>query len=108
MDNAGRLLAMLTHLTTLTIHAFTPDSKPTSFTNLSHPRLSSGLRTHYTDFMTGPFLLSISVFMAAVWNDRPLYFCPVVSFFLCFFFFPRLISAVADWMSTILPHMVLP
>jgi len=23
-------------------------------------------------------------------------------------FFPRLISAVADWMSTILPHMVWP
>jgi len=33
--------------------------------------------------------------------SRPLYFCPVVSFFLLssFFFFPRLISAVADWMS---------
>jgi len=30
--------------------------------------------------------------------------------FLCstFFFFPRLISAVADWMSTILLHMVWP
>jgi len=25
-----------------------------------------------------------------------------------FFFFPRLISAVADWMSAILPHMVWP
>jgi len=40
---------------------------------------------------------------------RPLYFCPVVSssfFFLSFF--PRLISAVADWMSAILPHMVWP
>jgi len=34
---------------------------------------------------------------------RTLYFCPVVSIFL---FFPRLISAVADWMSTILLHMV--
>jgi len=29
-------------------------------------------------------------------------------FFLSFFFFPRLISAVGDWMSTILPHMVWP
>ena len=28
--------------------------------------------------------------------------------FLLLFFFPRLISAVADWMSTILPHMVWP
>jgi len=38
---------------------------------------------------------------------RTLYFCPVVSsvFFLSFLF-PRLISAVADWMSAILPHMV--
>jgi len=25
-----------------------------------------------------------------------------------FFFFPRLFSAVGDWMSTILPHMVWP
>jgi len=30
-------------------------------------------------------------------------------FFLFFFYlFPRLISAVADWMSAILPHMVWP
>jgi len=38
-----------------------------------------------------------------------LYFCPVVSssiFYL--FYFPRLISAVADWMSAILAHMVSP
>ena len=41
---------------------FTLGSKPTSFTNLSHHRLSSGLRTDSTDFMTGPFLLSISIF----------------------------------------------
>jgi len=31
----------------------------------------------------------------------------VVTFFLLFFI-PRLISAVADWMSTILLHMVWP
>jgi len=42
---------------------------------------------------------------------RPLYFTPLVSIFLlsssCFFsFFPRLISAVRDWMSTMLPHMM--
>jgi len=29
-------------------------------------------------------------------------------FLLLLFFFPRLISAVADWMSAILPHMVWP
>ena len=44
---------------------------------------------------------------------RPLYFCPVVSsiFFFCLpllSFFPRLILAVADCMSTILPHMMWP
>ena len=40
---------------------------------------------------------------------RPLYFCPVVSIFLLLItlillllFFPHLISAVRDWMSTIL------
>ena len=37
-----------------------------------------------------------------------LYFCPAVSSFclLSSIFFPRLISVVADWMSTILPHIV--
>ena len=39
-------------------------------------------------------------------QGKALYFCPVVSFF--FLLFPRLISAVADWMSTVLLHMVWP
>ena len=40
---------------------------------------------------------------------RPLYFHPVVSFYhSIFLFFPRLISAAAHWMSTILPHKVWP
>jgi len=48
------------------------------------------------------------VVMAALRNRAGHYiFCPVVSFFFSFFI-PRLISAVADWMSTILPHMVWP
>jgi len=34
------------------------------------------------------------------------YFCPVSSS--SFLFFPRLISAVAHWLSTILPHIVWP
>ena len=41
----------------------------------------------------------------------PLYLCPVISFYLSFFlsfFIPHLISAAADWMSTILLHMVWP
>jgi len=32
----------------------------------------------------------------------------VVSSFFFFFFFPRLFSAVADWMSTIILHMIWP
>ena len=40
---------------------------------------------------------------------RTLYFRPVSSlFFLSFLVFARLISAVAEWMSTILLHMVWP
>jgi len=39
---------------------------------------------------------------------RPLYFCPVVSSSFFFLFFPCQISAVTDWMSTILPHTVWP
>jgi len=43
--------------------------------------------------------------MAALCNRAGhIYFHPVVSS--SFFFFPRLISAVGDWMSTILLHMV--
>jgi len=41
----------------------------------------------------------------------PLYFCPVVSFYLLLLlllFFPRLISAATHWMSTILLHMAWP
>ena len=34
-------------------------------TNLSHDRLPSRLRTDSTDFMVGPFLLSISVFVSS-------------------------------------------
>ena len=40
-------------------------------------------------------------------SDRACYGRPVISIFLLFYF-PRLISAVADWMSAILPHVVWP
>jgi len=47
-------------------------------------------------------------FMVAVCNRADhIYFHAVSSLFLLFLF-PRLISAVRDWMSTILPHMVWP
>jgi len=52
---------------------------------------------------------STYLFMATPCNRAGhIYFHHVVcfSFFLLLFFFPRLISAVADWMSTILAHMV--
>jgi len=53
------------------------------------------------------------IFLATLWNGAGHYIFPfwflsfcLVSFFLSFF--PRLISAAADRMSTILPHMVWP
>ena len=54
--------------------------------------------------------LAFGLFMVALWNRETIYiFMPwfVLSFFLLSFF-PRLISAAADWMSAILPHMVWP
>jgi len=48
----------------------------------------------------------LPLFMVALCNraDRYIFTLWFLSFF--FLFFPRLISAVKDWMSTILPHMV--
>ena len=40
--------------------------------------------------------------------DADIIFSSCCFFYLSSSFFPRLISAVADWMSTILPHMVWP
>ena len=74
---------------------------------------------HFTAFhglLPWPYLLSKSVFnlvlfliMVALCNRADHYiFILFLSFFFFFFFlfFPRLISAVGDWMSTILRHMV--
>ena len=38
----------------------------------------------------------------------PLYFCPVISIVYRLSFFPRLISAATDWISTVLLHMAWP
>jgi len=47
--------------------------------------------------------------MAAVWNRAGHYiFALWFLLLLSFYLFPHLVSAVADWMSTILPHMVWP
>ena len=43
--------------------------------------------------------------MVALWNSADNY---IFLWFLLLLFFLRLISAVADWMSAILPHMVWP
>jgi len=53
--------------------------------------------------------ITVYLFMAALWN-RAGHYIFVLWFLLSFslFFFPRLISAVADWMSAILLHMVWP
>jgi len=45
--------------------------------------------------------------MVALWN-RADHYIFALCFLLSAIFFPRLISAVADWMSAILPHMVWP
>ena len=69
------MMILLPHLLTLSTHhcrhpyltlSFTPDSRPTSFTNLSHHWLPSSLRTDSADFITEPFLLSISFFLFLV------------------------------------------
>jgi len=57
--------------------------------------------------LSDPSHAKLPIFMVALWNRADHYIFALVSFFLCsFFFFPRLISAVADWMSAILPHGV--
>jgi len=54
------------------------------------------------------YFLCCLFFMVALCNraDHYIFALWFLSFF--FLFFPRLISAVGDWMSTILPHMVWP
>ena len=68
------------------------------------------------------FILVLDIFLLAVLvivTMKPFLWLPYVIgrpyIFLCcglfvffFLFFPRLISAVGDWMSTLLPHMVWP
>jgi len=50
----------------------------------------------------------ITLVMASLRSRCGHYILPCGFFLSSFFFFPRLISAVGDWMSTILPHMVWP
>ena len=49
------------------------------------------------------------IFMVALWNRADQYiFMQWFVLLLLLLLFPRLISAAADWMSAILPHMVWP
>ena len=49
-----------------------------------------------------------SLVMVALWNRADHYILPCGFFFLLSFFSWPIISAVADWMSAMLPDMVLP
>jgi len=48
----------------------------------------------------------LPLIMVALWNRADHYIFMLLFVLSPFFFFPRLISAAADWMSAILPHMV--
>jgi len=49
-----------------------------------------------------------TLFMAALCNRAGHIYIFILWFLLLSFFIPRLISAVGDWMSTMLPHMLWP
>jgi len=63
-------------------------------------------QNHMTTGATAPTLvLGQSIIIVTLCNRADHY---IFILFLLLSFFPRLISAVGDWMSTILPHMVWP
>ena len=64
-------------------------------------RLSTELQL-YCPFLT---FLTLEYLWPPCVADADIIFLPC-GFYLSSSFFPRLISAVGDWMSTILPHMV--
>jgi len=53
-------------------------------------------------------VLSASFFMATLCNRGAIIFLPCNFYLLLLLFFPRLISAATNWMSTILLHMAWP
>jgi len=57
-------------------------------------------------FLPCGFFFSLSFFMVALCNKADHYIFILFLSFFFFLFFPRLISAVGDCMSTILWHMV--
>jgi len=59
------------------------------------------------DYLCSVSLCLLYIFMVTLCN-RAGHYIFALWFLLSSFFFPRLISAVGNWMSTILPHMVWP
>jgi len=73
----------------------------------SHKSTSNSTVCHIANYDLAPE--TVTLFMIALCNRADhIYFHAVSSFFFLLFLFPRLISAVGDWMSAILPHMVWP
>jgi len=75
---------------------------------LPHQAVSVGFNCLWSPYVIGQTI----IFSCCLWSPyvigQTIIFssCFFLSFCLSFFFFPRLISAVGDWMSTILRHMV--
>jgi len=63
---------------------------------------------HFISLLNLISLSRIYMLIMAALSSRCGHYIFAVWFLLLSFFFPRLISAVADWMSTILLHMVWP
>ena len=91
----GRVCQSLTLLYSTKTH-------PKQYTHRNKSRLRMPFSPKLNSFI--PKLLAL-VIMAALWNRAGHYIFLRCGFFYLLFF-PRLISAVADWMSAILPHMV--
>jgi len=89
----------------LTQHVLDGGAHWRNLANTIEPSMCGGDAAVLSNYFDGLLL-----YMVALCNRAGhIYFHTVVcsnSFFLSSFFFPRLISAVADWMSTILAHSV--
>ena len=73
----------------------------TKWSNLSPATTGHYIKPHLTelaDYLWSPYGIGQTIYIFMLWF--------VLSS--SFFFIPRLISAAADWMSAILPHMVWP
>jgi len=82
------------------------DATVSAYANPPHNSMNSSQHSVAVSYTSGIYTNMYAYFMVALCNRADhIYFHPA-SFF--FFFFPRLISAVGEWMFTILWHMVWP